>query len=59
MVLIPCGEQCIHQKDGCCSLQKPTAVTHPEAAEKGCLYFSPHKPPMAHLPTEPKGPDGL
>lgn len=56
MVLIPCGERCIHQKDGCCSLQKPTAVTHPEAAEKGCLYFAPAESPS---PAQTKDPAGL
>ncbi len=57
MILIPCGEQCVHQKDGYCSLEKPTSVTDPAAAAaKGCLYFTPQPGPS---PAQPKDPDGL
>lgn len=56
MNIIPCGEQCVHQKDGCCGLEKPLAIINSKtAAEKGCLYFTPE----AGSPPQPQATDSL
>ena len=59
MNLIVCGEDCVHQKEGYCNLEKPSVVTDPRAAEtKHCLYYTPAKKQALSLPQIEK-PDGL
>ena len=37
MYLIPCNDNCIYQKDGCCFLEFPSVVTNSNAGE--CMYY--------------------
>ena len=38
--MIPCGERCQYQNDGCCMLNRPMPVTGC-GTEKKCVYFVP------------------
>ncbi len=37
---IPCAAQCLHQKDGCCSLGKAAQATS-MCTMGGCIHFQP------------------
>ena len=36
MTCIPCGEKCIHQREGFCTLEQPAAVT--DSGSRGCIH---------------------
>lgn len=42
MSLIPCGDDCVYQVDGYCTLEAPTVITNHTG---GCVHFLPKSVP--------------
>ena len=37
MSIIPCGDDCVYQKEGYCMLEMPTAITNNTST--GCVHY--------------------
>ena len=52
MSLIPCGDDCIYQKDGYCRLEVPSILTNHKG---GCVhYIKASEKPVTTATTKPK-----
>jgi hypothetical protein len=39
MSLIPCTEDCVYQKDGCCALERASSKGRPKNKSDGCIHY--------------------
>ena len=59
MNLIVCSENCIHQKDGYCFLEHPSAVPNPQGSlENRCIYLE-RPGPSDSAPAQAQDGEGL